>query len=116
MEGIAPNPRFLNAGMVSGHLLWASDNIVETRNEVTESKHFNWSVLHRRTAQGALEFQHVDAPCMQLFELCCSERSLFEMARNVAVAHLLCDAGVEPILQTGMAKGMTTSSQADNIH
>ncbi|KIM50107.1 hypothetical protein SCLCIDRAFT_34650 [Scleroderma citrinum Foug A] len=39
-----------------------------------------------------------DSPCMQFFKLRCSERSLLEMVRNVAVTHLLYDASVEPVL------------------
>jgi len=98
MESMSPNLRFLDTGMVSGHLLWASDNVVETCDEVSESKHFDWFVFHRHAAQGTLESQHADAPCMQFFQLRCSEWSLFEMAGNIAVTHLLYDASVEPIL------------------
>ena len=98
MEGISPKLRLHNAGMVSGCLLWASDSIVETCDEVSEGEHFDWFVLHRGPAQGTLESQHADSPCMQFFKLRCSERSLLEMVRNVAVTHLLYDASVEPVL------------------
>ncbi|KAL4065887.1 hypothetical protein V8B97DRAFT_1914457 [Scleroderma yunnanense] len=68
-KGICPKFSICNIGMVSSCLLWASNNVVKTHDEVLEGKHLD------------------------------CERLLFEMAGNITVAHLVCNASVEPILQ-----------------